>query len=315
MDDHPNEHEAEPETGATTDAVASEALTPSVAVEPPTPMTAGESDGPATPEGWATPVAAAATAESGGPAADPWVLFVRDQDVRAKAISKRRTKRILIASAAAVVIIAAGVGGVIASRHSDAPGSGMAPAAFVVSSTQTTLNQRTADVTYSGTVSCGRPERPAQRHRAGRLRHQHLQRNPERERLVDHYRRSRTDRVGPVLHGHDDRRSGHVPVHGWRPLGRPLAPRPGQRWQPRRSERRPDRSVEGPRAEGGDCHVARHEEHRRHHRLGVLGDADPPGNRQRDSAGDPAEQDHGRHRSADGAGRGICWVRSPPRYG
>ena len=78
---------------------------------------------------------------------------MRDQDVRAKAISRRRTKRILIASAAAVVIIAAGVGGVIASRHSDAPGSGMAPAAFVVSSTQTTLNQRTADVTYSGTVS------------------------------------------------------------------------------------------------------------------------------------------------------------------
>ena len=93
------------------------------------------------------------TGEPGVLTSDPWVVFAYDQNVRAKAISKRRIKRVLIASGAAVVIIAAAVGGVIAGRGSDVPGSGMAPADFVVSSTQTTLAQRTADVAYSGSIS------------------------------------------------------------------------------------------------------------------------------------------------------------------
>jgi hypothetical protein len=83
---------------------------------------------------------------------DPWVVFAHEQSARAQAVSKRRTKRTLIASGAAVIIVAAAVGGVVASRHSGVPGSGMAPADFVVSSTQTTLAQRTADVTFSGSV-------------------------------------------------------------------------------------------------------------------------------------------------------------------
>ena len=47
---------------------------------------------------------------TGVPTPDPWVVSAHDQDVRAKALSKRRTKRVLIASGAAVVIIAAAIG-------------------------------------------------------------------------------------------------------------------------------------------------------------------------------------------------------------
>jgi len=139
MDDHPNEHEAEPEEGATPDAMAA---------EPPSATVAGEQAGPATPDG-----STGTASVPGLPTPDPWVVFAHEQDVRAKAISKRRTKRVLIASGVAVVLIAAGVGGVIASSRSGAPGSGVAPADFVVSSTQTTLAQRTADVTFGGSVS------------------------------------------------------------------------------------------------------------------------------------------------------------------
>lgn len=145
MDDHPNEHEAEPDAGAAGDVA-----------EPDTPAaaTAVGPVGPTAPDAMAAPaLGTPAPGAPGAPGPDPWVLFAHDQEVRAKAVSKRRTKRMLLASGAAVVIIAAGVGGVIAGRGSSAPGSGMAPAAFVVSSTQTTLAQRTADVTYSGSVS------------------------------------------------------------------------------------------------------------------------------------------------------------------
>jgi hypothetical protein len=138
MDDHPNEHEAELETEAP------ETPAPSMAVGPAVP---------AGPQSVASDNSAQAAAAFEGTAPDPWVLFAHDQDVRLKAASKRKTRRILIASGAAVVIIAAGVGGVIASSRSGAPGSGMAPAAFVVSSTQSTLAQRTADVTFGGSVS------------------------------------------------------------------------------------------------------------------------------------------------------------------
>jgi hypothetical protein len=59
-----------------------------------------------------------------------------------------------VVTAAALVIIAAGVGGILAtSGGSPAPGSGMSPAAFVLSSTQNTVAQRTADIDVSGSVS------------------------------------------------------------------------------------------------------------------------------------------------------------------
>jgi len=138
MDDHPEEHEAEAE--ATPDAVPA---------GPPSPIAAAQQAGPAAPDG---------LTETGSevpdvPTPDPWVVFAHDQDVRAKALSKRRTKRVFVASGAAVVIIAAVIGGVITSSSGpDVPGSGMAPADFVVSSTQTTLAQRTADITFSGSV-------------------------------------------------------------------------------------------------------------------------------------------------------------------
>lgn len=147
MDDHPNEHEAGPEAAETPD---------SVAAGQPSPIAEGEQAGPAAPDG----LPGTAAAVTGVPTPDPWVVFAHDQDVRAKALSKRRTKRVLIASGAAVVIIAAAIGGVVASSHSGAPGSGMAPADFVVSSTQTTLAQRTADVTFAGSVSAAGQDIP-----------------------------------------------------------------------------------------------------------------------------------------------------------
>jgi hypothetical protein len=149
MDDHPNEHEAESGAEAGGDVVEPETPTSAAAVGPPDLAALA-----------APSIGAPAPAAPGAPGPDPWVLFAHDQDVRAKAVSTRRTKRMLIASGAAVVIIAAAVGGVIAGRGSDVPGSGMAPADFVVSSTQTTLAQRTADVTYSGSISADGQEVP-----------------------------------------------------------------------------------------------------------------------------------------------------------
>jgi hypothetical protein len=145
MDDHLNEHEAEPETGPPAYAEKPEAVAPTPA-DGPARLAGPE---PGSPDGLAVPGTAAPVATT----PDPWVVLAHDQNVRLKAASRRRNKRVLIASGAAVFIIAAGVGGVIASSRSGAPGAGVAPAAFVVSSTQTTLNQRTADVTYSGSVS------------------------------------------------------------------------------------------------------------------------------------------------------------------
>lgn len=69
----------------------------------------------------------------------------------AKTKTRRRTA---VVSVAALVIIAAGVGGILAtSGGSSAPGSGMSPAAFVVTSTQNTVAQKTADVDISGSLS------------------------------------------------------------------------------------------------------------------------------------------------------------------
>jgi hypothetical protein len=69
----------------------------------------------------------------------------------AKTHTRRRTA---VVSVAALVIIAAGVGGILAtSGGSSAPGSGMSPAAFVVTSTQNTVAQKTADVDVSGSLA------------------------------------------------------------------------------------------------------------------------------------------------------------------
>ena len=57
-------------------------------------------------------------------------------------------------SVVALVMIAAATGGILAtSGGSSAPGSGMSPADFVVTSTQNTVAQRTADMDITGSVS------------------------------------------------------------------------------------------------------------------------------------------------------------------
>lgn len=140
MDDHPHEHEAEAEAGPPADAVR---------FGIPSSIETGGSAGPTAPDSSAEPAPWA----SGAPTSDLWAKLAHEQSLRAKAVAKRRTKRALIASGAAVVIVAVAVGGVLAARGPGVPGSGMAPADFVVSSTQTTLAQRTADVTYSGSMS------------------------------------------------------------------------------------------------------------------------------------------------------------------
>jgi hypothetical protein len=72
---------------------------------------------------------------------------------RAAAGSHERVRLAIIGLA--LVLVAGGVIGGIVSTGSGppAPGAGVAPANFVVSSTQTTLSQHTADIAISGTVS------------------------------------------------------------------------------------------------------------------------------------------------------------------
>ena len=76
----------------------------------------------------------------------------------------------------ALVLVAGGViGGIVStSGGPPTPGAGVAPANFVVLSTQTTLNQHTADVDISGTVTAARPNHTDARNRDGGLRHQRL---------------------------------------------------------------------------------------------------------------------------------------------
>jgi hypothetical protein len=68
---------------------------------------------------------------------------------------RRRRNLIVTGSAILIVVIAAGVGVMSSRSHPASPRTGMAPAAFVVSSTQATLDQHTADVSISGNVGLG----------------------------------------------------------------------------------------------------------------------------------------------------------------
>jgi hypothetical protein len=66
----------------------------------------------------------------------------------------KKRHRALVVSVIALIMIAAGVAGVLAtSGGSSAPGSGMSPANFVVTSTQNTVAQRTANIDISGSIS------------------------------------------------------------------------------------------------------------------------------------------------------------------
>ena len=66
----------------------------------------------------------------------------------------KKRRRVLVVSVVALLMIGAGVAGVLASSGgSSAPGTGMSPANFVVTSTQNTVAQRTADIDVSGSIS------------------------------------------------------------------------------------------------------------------------------------------------------------------
>ena len=67
--------------------------------------------------------------------------------------SARRRRIWLPVLASVVVVIGVAVGAVVISGGQSTPGAGIAPAVFVVSATQTTLTQRTADLVFGGSVS------------------------------------------------------------------------------------------------------------------------------------------------------------------
>lgn len=68
--------------------------------------------------------------------------------------TKRPKKRLLVVGLAMVIIVAAVVVGVVSTNSTtNVPGAGVAPAAFVVSSTRDTLAQHSADVAITGTFS------------------------------------------------------------------------------------------------------------------------------------------------------------------
>lgn len=68
-------------------------------------------------------------------------------------IPPRRRRRLLPVSIGIAVVAAAAVGAVVATGGSSKSGSGLAPADFVLTATQTTLGQRTADLIFAGTVT------------------------------------------------------------------------------------------------------------------------------------------------------------------
>ena len=65
----------------------------------------------------------------------------------------RRRRRLLPVSVAIAVVAAAAVGVVVATGGSSKSGAGLAPGDFVLTATQTTLGQRTADLIFGGTVT------------------------------------------------------------------------------------------------------------------------------------------------------------------
>lgn len=79
-------------------------------------------------------------------------------------ISSKTSRKRLVVGALTVVILAVAITVGVATTRDGAPvpGAGIAPAAFVVSSTQETLAQRTADITISGIISAKGHQVPLQ---------------------------------------------------------------------------------------------------------------------------------------------------------
>ncbi len=113
------------------------------------------------------------TSEGSGPAApesDPldrpaggWGELPARIPVPPSTSSPHGRVRLAIVSLAVLLIAGGVIGGVVAAtKGPPVPGAGVAPAAFVVSSTQTTLSQHTADVTFSGSFSAAGQSVPIQ---------------------------------------------------------------------------------------------------------------------------------------------------------
>lgn len=147
MDDHPKEHEAEAE-GPVVGPTGTTGTAEPLINDGPTPRT-GYWDRAARPTVHRAP-APAPHWSPGVVSLDRRPTFTQNSEAPAP---QRRKKKVLIVAGATVVLAAGVVGGVLASGKSGPPGAGMAPAAFVTSSTQTTLAQRTADITYSGSIT------------------------------------------------------------------------------------------------------------------------------------------------------------------
>ncbi len=89
------------------------------------------------------------------PAVGPGPSTVDLADTPSTPPLRRRTRTLLMGGVALVVIAAALVIGVVVSRGPSVPGAGVAPAVVVVSATQATLAQHTADLTIGGSLVVG----------------------------------------------------------------------------------------------------------------------------------------------------------------
>jgi hypothetical protein len=110
------------------------------------------------------PEAAEPEATAGMPTPSEWTSAMPQWREMAPPQERLKVRRPVLrwSAAAAVAAAAAGTLLVIASAGPQVPGAGMSPAAFVISSTQDTLGQHTADVVISGTVSAAGKVVPVQ---------------------------------------------------------------------------------------------------------------------------------------------------------
>ena len=114
---------------------------------------------------------------------------------------------VVAVGAVAVVIVLSASGG------PSVPGAGMAPADFVVSSTQNTLAQRTADVVISGSVSVAGHEIPLTGTGQADFTTNGFNATISENAANTAIEEARARRRGQLLHGYDHRRAQHVRVH------------------------------------------------------------------------------------------------------
>ncbi len=132
---------------------------PSDSAGPP----AGTSPPPTPPAPPPSPMGAESLAPQQGATADPPPQAATAPPPQSQAATPRGRLRLAVISLALLLVAAGVVGGIVStSSGPPAPGAGSTPANFVVSSTQTTLNQHTADIDISGTVTAAGQTVPLQ---------------------------------------------------------------------------------------------------------------------------------------------------------